>query len=136
MSPTPVTYTAPGEPASYSWEATNEEVAARYGVPIESIVRFDLNTSPAPPALIERLIAAGRFVAPMSEYPPADYGRLVAAAAVRYGVSADELIVGSRRRRDPRHHHEGVPAASVARRSSRSPPTRCTAWTRSSAARR
>lgn len=95
MSPTPVTYTAPGEPASYSWEATNEEVAARYGVPVESIVRFDLNTSPAPPALIERLIAAGRFVAPMSEYPPADYGRLVAAAAVRYGVSADELIVGA-----------------------------------------
>jgi len=95
MSPTPVTFTDPGQPASYSWEATNEEVAARYGVPIDSIVRFDLNTSPAPPDLIGRLIAAGRFVAPMSEYPPADYGRLTAAAAARYGVEPGELIVGA-----------------------------------------
>ena len=58
MSPTPVTYTNPGDPIAYSWEATNEEVAERYGVPIESIVRFDLNTSPAPPELVARLIAS------------------------------------------------------------------------------
>lgn len=95
MSPTPVTYTTSGAPAAYSWEATNEEVAARYGIPIESVVRFDLNTSPAPPELIQRLVAAGRFDAPMSEYPPADYRRLTAAAAARYGVRADELIVGA-----------------------------------------
>jgi histidinol-phosphate aminotransferase len=95
MSPTPVTYTPPGTPAAYSWEATNEEVAARYGLPLDSIVRFDLNTSPAPPELIQRLIVAGRFDAPMSEYPPADYARLTAAAAARYGVRADELIVGA-----------------------------------------
>ncbi len=95
MSPTPVTYATPGEPAHYSWEATNEEVSARYGVPVDSIVRFDLNTSPAPPELIERLVAAGRFVAPMSEYPPADYGALIAAAAARYGVATNELIVGA-----------------------------------------
>ena len=95
MSPTPVTYVTPGEPAHYSWEATNEEVAARYGVPVDSIVRFDLNTSPAPPESIERLVAAGRFVAPMSEYPPADYRALIAAAAARYGVATNELIVGA-----------------------------------------
>ncbi len=95
MSPTPVTYSTPGEPIGYSWEATNEEVAERYGLPIDSIVRFDLNTSPAPPALIERLIATGRFDVPMSEYPPADYRRLVAAAAARYGVRTDELLVGA-----------------------------------------
>ena len=95
MSPTPVTYTNPGEPIAYSWEATNEEVADRYGVPIESIVRFDLNTSPAPPELVARLIALGQFDAPMSEYPPADYRRLIAAAAARYGVGTDELIVGA-----------------------------------------
>jgi histidinol-phosphate aminotransferase len=95
MSPTPVTYTNPGEPIAYSWEATNEEVAERYGVPIESVVRFDLNTSPAPPELVERLIALGRFDVPMSEYPPADYRRLTAAAAARYGVATTELIVGA-----------------------------------------
>lgn len=95
MSPTPVTFTPPDQPASYSWEATNEEVAARYGVPIESVLRFDLNTAPAPPELAERLVRAGRFDLPMSEYPPADYRRLIEAAAHRYGVGEDELVVGA-----------------------------------------
>jgi len=95
MSPTPVTFTSPVLPTSYAWEATNEQVAERYGVPIESIVRFDLNTSPTPPALVDRLLAAGRFDAPLSEYPPSDYRRLTEAAAARYGVSTDEILVGA-----------------------------------------
>ena len=95
MSPSPVTYHSPVQPASYSWEATDEEVAARYGVPIESIVRFDLNTSPRPPELAARVLAAGRFEAPLSEYPPSDYRRLVEAAARTYGVATDELLVGA-----------------------------------------
>jgi histidinol-phosphate aminotransferase len=95
MSPTPVTYTLPTQPVSYSWEATDEEVAARYGVPIETIVRFDLNTSPLPPELAARLLAAGRFESPLSEYPPSDYRRLVEAAAETYGVATDELLVGA-----------------------------------------
>ena len=98
MSPTPVTpvtFTSPTQPASYSWEATDEEVAARYGVPIERVVRFDLNTSPAPPELVASIVAAGRFETPLSEYPPSDYRRLVAAAAARYGVAPEELLVGA-----------------------------------------
>ena len=95
MSPTPVTTNLPTQPASYSWEATDEEVAARFGVPIGQVVRFDLNTSPAPPDLVAGLLAAGRFDTPLSEYPPSDYRRLVAAAAARYGVETDELIVGA-----------------------------------------
>ena len=95
MSPTPVTFTSPVLPTSYAWEATNEQVAERYGVPIESIVRFDLNTSPTPPALVERLLAAGEFDAPLSEYPPSDYRRLTEAAAARYGVATDEILVGA-----------------------------------------
>jgi histidinol-phosphate aminotransferase len=95
MSPTAVTFSAPNAPATYSWEATNEEVAARYGVPIESIVRFDLNTSPTPPSIVQRLLTAGQFDAPVSEYPPSDYRRLVLAAAARYGVSTDEILVGA-----------------------------------------
>ena len=95
MSPTPVTFSSPVLPTAYSWEATNEQVAARYGVPIESIVRFDLNTSPTPPALVQRLLAAGRFDAPLSEYPPSDYRRLTEAAAARYGVTTEELLVGA-----------------------------------------
>ena len=95
MSPTPVTFTTPNAPAAYSWEATDEEVAARYGVPIERVVRFDLNTSPTPPDLAGRVLAEGRFETPLSEYAPSDYGRLIAAAAGRYGVGIDEIIVGA-----------------------------------------
>ena len=95
MSPTPVTFATPNQPSAYTWEATNEEVAARYGVPVEDIVRFDLNTAPLPPDLAQRVMDAGRFHASLSEYPPADYRRLVEAAAARYGVGTDELVVGA-----------------------------------------
>jgi histidinol-phosphate aminotransferase len=95
MSPTPVTFVSPTAPSTYSWEATDDEVAERYGVERASIVRFDLNTSPAPPELALRILAAGRFDTSLSEYPPSDYRRLVAAAAARYGVTPAELLVGA-----------------------------------------
>jgi histidinol-phosphate aminotransferase len=95
VSPTPVTFSLPTEPASYSWEATDEEVAARFGIPVETIVRFDLNTSPAPPGFAAALLSAGRFESPISEYPPSDYRRLVESAAATYDVSPDELLVGA-----------------------------------------
>ena len=92
---TAVTHASPTSPAGYSWEATNDEVAARYGLALEDIVRFDLNTSPAPPELAERILSAGRFESPISEYAPSDYRRLVAAAAARYDVAPDEILVGA-----------------------------------------
>jgi histidinol-phosphate aminotransferase len=95
MSPTPVTFTPPDQPASYSWEATDDEVSARYGIPVEDVVRFDLNTAPTPPELAQRVMSAGRFHTSLSEYPPADYRRLVEAAADRYGVGTDEIVVGA-----------------------------------------
>jgi histidinol-phosphate aminotransferase len=95
MTPTPVTFVSPAAPSTYSWEATDDEVAARYGVDRDAIVRFDLNTSPAPPELAVRILAAGRFDTSLSEYPPSDYRRLVAAAAARYGVTPAELLVGA-----------------------------------------
>lgn len=95
MSPSPASMNDPRAPASYSWEATNEEVAARYGLPVDTIVRFDLNTSPVPPALVARLLAKGRFETSLSEYPPSDYRRLVAAAATAYGVPSKEILVGA-----------------------------------------
>ncbi|HET9614493.1 MAG TPA: histidinol-phosphate transaminase [Candidatus Limnocylindrales bacterium] len=90
-----MTTNLPTQPATYSWEATDEEIAARYGVAVESILRFDLNTSPAPPDLVAGILAAGRFEAPLSEYPPTDYRRLIETAARTYGVATDELIVGA-----------------------------------------
>jgi histidinol-phosphate aminotransferase len=95
VSPTPVTFASPTKPASYAWEATSEAVAERYGLPLESVVRFDLNTSPAAPELAERFLREGRFGLPLSEYPPSDYGDLVAAAARRYDAAPEEILVGA-----------------------------------------
>jgi histidinol-phosphate aminotransferase len=95
MSPTPVTFGLPTQPASYSWEATDEEVAERFGIPIADILRFDLNTSPAPPEIVAGILASGAFDAPLSEYPPSDYRRLVETAAQVYGVATNELLVGA-----------------------------------------
>ncbi|MES2208928.1 MAG: histidinol-phosphate transaminase [Chloroflexota bacterium] len=95
MSPTPVTFSSPTAPSSYAWEATDEEVAARYGIPIDEVARFDLNTSPSPPELAIRLLAANAFDRSISEYPPSDYRRLSAAAAARYGVELAEVLVGA-----------------------------------------
>ncbi len=95
MSPSPFAVSSPTDPASYSWEATDEGVAQRFGIPIEQVLRFDLNTSPAPPALLAGLLAAGRFETTLSEYPPGDYRNLVEAAAAAYGVATDELVPGA-----------------------------------------
>ncbi len=95
MSPTPVSMAVPTAPAGYVWEATTEQVAARYGMPVEDIVRFDLNTAPEAPEIAFTALAAGRFEGGLSEYPPSDYRRLVAAAATRYGVAPEELLVGA-----------------------------------------
>lgn len=98
MSPnptTPVTFASPTKPAGWSWEATNAEVAKRYGLPLEQVVRFDQNTAPAPPAAVRSILAAATFEVELSEYPPSDYARLVDAAAARYGVAREELLVGA-----------------------------------------
>jgi histidinol-phosphate aminotransferase len=75
---------------TYAWEPTTDSLAARYGLPRESIVRFDVNTSPLPPDLSD--VLAGPFDPALCEYPPSDYAALVAAAADSYGVAPDELL--------------------------------------------
>ena len=95
MSPSPFAVTSPTDPASYAWEATDEGVAQRFGIPVSQVLRFDLNTSPAPPASLARILAGGRFETVLSEYPPGDYRHLVEAAAERYGVSPDEVVPGA-----------------------------------------
>jgi histidinol-phosphate aminotransferase len=95
MSSTPAGMALPSAPTAYAWEATDKQIAERYGVPVDRIVRFDLNTSPAPPELALRLLRGGDYGRAISEYPPSDYRGLVEAAAARYGVAEDELLVGA-----------------------------------------
>ena len=80
----------PAEVATYVWEPTTDSIAARYGLPRESIVRFDVNTSPVPPDLAD--VLAGELDPCLYEYPPSDYAPLVAAAAAAYGVGRDEIL--------------------------------------------
>jgi histidinol-phosphate aminotransferase len=96
MTPhTPMSMAVPTAPAGYTWEATSEAVAAKYGVPVDEILRFDLNTAPAPPELVARVLNANRFETPLSEYPPSDYRRLSEAAAAVYGVEPNQVLVGA-----------------------------------------
>ncbi len=95
MSPSPFAVTSPTDPASYGWEATDEGVAERFGIPVAQVLRFDLNTSPRPPLMLAGLLAAGRFETSLSEYPPGDYRSLVEEAARTYGVSVAEVVPGA-----------------------------------------
>jgi histidinol-phosphate aminotransferase len=90
-----VTPATPPRPSDYAWEATDEQVSERYGVPLEQVARFDLNTSPVPPGFALDLLASGEFGRAISEYPPSDYRALVAAASETYGVPAGEILVGA-----------------------------------------
>jgi len=92
---TPVTMASPLRPASYAWEATDEEVAERFGLDPSTVVRFDLNTNPFPPESAIRRLSEGSYDRPISEYPPSDYRRLVAAAATTYGVERNEILVAA-----------------------------------------
>ena len=111
MSPTPVTMAIPTAPTAYAWEATDEQVAERYGVPLERIVRFDLNTSPSPPDLALRLLRAG------------DYGRAdLGVPPVRLPGARGGRLRALRRRRDASCSWEPAPTRSSTcwrRRSSR-----------------
>ncbi len=83
VSPSPVTFAEPGQPASYSWEATDEGVAARYGLPVErgGPVRPQHLPCPAAPAGRD---AGGRPVRDRALRVPA--GRLPAARGGRRGA--------------------------------------------------
>ena len=82
---------APVQPLpTYVWEPTTDYLAAKYGLSRESIVRFDVNTSPTAPDL--RDVLTGSFDPALCEYPPSDYAALVAAAADAYGVATSELL--------------------------------------------
>ena len=78
----------------YTWEPSNAAIAARYGLRPEDILRFDTNTSPAPPAFVPDALA-GPFDPPLNEYPDSSYAELTAAAAAYTGTQPNEVVVGA-----------------------------------------
>ena len=134
MSPTPVTFTSPTAPSTYSWEATDEEVAARYGARPGD----DRPVRPqhlAHPAGARRAAAGGRPVrgaavrVPADRLPPAGRG---GGRPLRRRHRRDPRR--GRRGRDPRHRRQGLHPGRRPGRRARSRPTRCTGSSPSSAA--
>jgi len=78
----------------YTWEPSDEAIAARYGLRPEDILRFDTNTSPSPPAWLPDALR-GPFDPTINEYPDSSYAQLTAAASAYTGVESDEVIVGA-----------------------------------------
>jgi len=77
----------------YTWEPPDRVIAARYGVDVADILRFDLNTSPTAPDFFEAELRE-RFDPPINEYPDSTYAGLTEAAAAYVGVRFDEILVG------------------------------------------
>ena len=77
----------------YQWQPTTADIAARFGLTPDRVVRFDHNTSPYPTEWVHPLIA------PMSrnlnEYPAASYADLRVAAAGHYGVLPENVVPGA-----------------------------------------
>ncbi|MEO7117470.1 MAG: histidinol-phosphate transaminase, partial [Candidatus Limnocylindrales bacterium] len=78
----------------YTWEPSNEAIAARYGLRAQDILRFDTNTSPAPPSVAEEILA-GRFEPSLNEYPDSSYADLTSAASGYLSVATERIIVGA-----------------------------------------
>lgn len=88
------TRVAPPVSQVYTWEPSNAAIAARYGLRPQDILRFDTNTSPAPPALVAEVLARP-FDPPLNEYPDSEYAALAAAAAAYVQADASEILVGA-----------------------------------------
>ena len=78
----------------YTWEPSNAAIADRYALRPEEVLRFDTNTSPAPPEFLDELLT-GPFEPPLNEYPDSEYAALVQAAGRYAGAEPGEVIVGA-----------------------------------------
>ncbi len=85
---------APAASQVYTWEPSDRTIAERYGLRPEEILRFDTNTSPAPPEWAAATLS-GDFDPPLNEYPDSSYADLTAAAATYLSVATDRIVVGA-----------------------------------------
>jgi len=83
----------PGQYASYDAPST-EWIARHAGIDPEEVVRFDGNTSPAPPAYA-RADALREELARIHTYPHGGYPRIAEAIADYSGVSPENVVLGA-----------------------------------------
>ncbi len=77
----------------YVWQPTTDEIAERFGIDRDRVVRFDQNTSPDPTEW------AAPFVPPvlpnLNEYPAASYRPLRESAGRYTGVDPEQVVPGA-----------------------------------------
>ena len=78
--------------APYAWAQTAEEVAARRGLPVAQVIRFDANVPPLPGV---PPVPLGESFARLNEYPEGTYRELREAAASYTGVAIEQIVVGA-----------------------------------------
>ena len=96
MSPSPFAVTSPTDPASYAWEATDEGVAERFGIPIDA-------GRPLRPQHVARSRRScsrgssptGRFETRCPSTRRATTGASSRPRPQRYGVATDEVVPGA-----------------------------------------
>ncbi len=79
----------------YAWELSSEAVAARHGLRVEDVLRFDLNTSPFPPAAWGSAMSAALREGLANEYFDTGYAELTPLLGAYCGVSPDHVLVGA-----------------------------------------
>lgn len=79
----------------YTWELSTEAVAARHGLVARDVLRFDLNTSPFPPAAWHAAMQAAEREGLPNEYFDTGYAELTPLIGAYCGVPEDHLVVGA-----------------------------------------
>jgi len=77
----------------YSWEKSSKEIAQEFNLPLERILRFDLNTSPGIPLkLLKKAVQALPGLG-IHEYPDTSYRKLRSLLAEYCSVDIDQISV-------------------------------------------
>jgi histidinol-phosphate aminotransferase len=79
----------------YAWELSSEAVAARHGLRVGDVLRFDLNTSPFRPAAWDAAMERARLEGVPNEYFDTGYAELTPLLGAYCGVPADHVVVGA-----------------------------------------
>ena len=79
----------------YSWEASTDEIAARYGLRPDQVIRMDLNTSPYNPMPWLNRLAKKLSKIGVNQYPDTSYRRLREGLARYTGLEPDQILVGN-----------------------------------------
>ena len=77
----------------YSWELSNKEIAEIVGIPDDSIIRLDTNTSPFIPERWLNKLAKELVKLPVNQYPDTKYTTITDALSKYCNVNVDNIIM-------------------------------------------